>query len=57
MLLLNAGEWNALLGGASLPSHLPLLALVKPLAATAHALREKHTSKAVWYALWDVGKS
>ncbi|XP_042208112.1 integrator complex subunit 8-like [Homarus americanus] len=54
LLLLNAGEWNSLLGGVSLPSHLYLLALVKPLAATAHALREKHTNKGVWYDLWDV---
>ncbi|KAK7065437.1 hypothetical protein SK128_001285 [Halocaridina rubra] len=54
LLLLNAGEWNSLLGGVSLPSHLPLLALIKPLAATAHALREKHTNKVVWYTLWEV---
>lgn len=54
LLLLNAGEWTNLLGGISLPSHLYLLALVKPLAATAHALREKHTNKSVWYDLWDV---
>ncbi|XP_063860664.1 LOW QUALITY PROTEIN: uncharacterized protein LOC135100977 [Scylla paramamosain] len=54
LLLLNAGEWGSLLGGISLPSHIYLLGLVKPLAATAHALREKHTSKTVWYDLWDV---
>lgn len=54
LLLLNAGEWTSLLGGTSLPSHLPLLALVRPLAATAHALREKHTNKKVWYDLWEV---
>ncbi|XP_064090172.1 integrator complex subunit 8-like [Macrobrachium nipponense] len=54
MLLLNAGEWNTLLSGTSLPSHLPLLSLVKPLATTAYALREKHTNKSVWFALWDV---
>ncbi|KAG7154198.1 Integrator complex subunit 8-like [Homarus americanus] len=48
------GVNNCLLGGVSLPSHLYLLALVKPLAATAHALREKHTNKGVWYDLWDV---
>ncbi|KAK4303799.1 hypothetical protein Pmani_024217 [Petrolisthes manimaculis] len=54
LLLVNAGEWGSLLGGISLPSHLYLLALVKPLAATAHALREKLTNKSVWYDLWDV---
>lgn len=54
LILLNAGEWGSLLGGISLPSHIYLLGLVKPLAATAHALREKHTSKTVWYDLWDV---
>ncbi|KAK3857934.1 hypothetical protein Pcinc_035842 [Petrolisthes cinctipes] len=54
LLLVNAGEWSSLLGGISLPSHLYLLALVKPLAATAHALREKLTNKSVWYDLWDV---
>lgn len=56
LILLNAGEWGSLVGGLSLPSHIYLLGLVKPLAATAHALREKHTSKTVWYDLWDVGK-
>lgn len=54
LLLLNAGEWNSLLGAVSLPSHLYLLVLVKPLAATARALREKLTNKTVWYELWDV---
>ncbi|XP_045613669.1 integrator complex subunit 8 isoform X2 [Procambarus clarkii] len=54
LLLLNAGEWSSLLGGVSLPSHLYLLVLVKPLAATARALREKLTNKTVWYELWDI---
>lgn len=58
MLLLNAQDWPSLVGSTSpLPSHLPIMHLVKPLAAAAQALQGKAAEKKAWHELFDVGKS
>ncbi|CAL4072953.1 unnamed protein product, partial [Meganyctiphanes norvegica] len=54
LLLLNSGEWESLLVGNLVPPHLPVMAIINPLAATAQSLREKNTNKKVWYDLWGI---
>ena len=56
-MLVNVQDWGTILNGFPLPpQHIPLLGMVKPLAATAQSLQDKNTNKKIWYELWDAGK-